>query len=132
MAGTVGAGQQAAPFWRARAGELAEWAWRLLVNRTDAWGGYWPPHLHKRLGKLRTAPRVAERGKVFLTPETLAKHFLGECSDHIIGLHSTSPANTCRWGAFDVDRHDDSVDPAVTTRTAADLYVIVSELNSSM
>jgi hypothetical protein len=28
--------------WARLAPQLAAWAWRRLVNHTDAWGAYWP------------------------------------------------------------------------------------------
>src|SRR5262249_30735888 len=33
------------------------------------------------------------------------RHFRGERPEHVIGLHSTSPSNTSRWGALDIDKH---------------------------
>src|SRR5262249_4939354 len=42
-------------------------------------------------------------------------------------LHSTSPANICRWGAFDVDRHDDDIDPDRTLAVALTLYCLALE-----
>src|SRR5262249_4516852 len=39
----------------------------------------------------------------------------------LIGLHSTAPGNTCRWGALDIDRHGDG-GPAPETTLAAALH----------
>src|SRR5262249_36969133 len=36
----------------------------------------------------------------------------------VVGLHSTSPENRCKWGAFDIDRHGDATDPAATLAVA--------------
>src|SRR5262249_55418433 len=57
-----------------------------------------------------------------LTRALLERHFRGERAEHVVGLHSTSPVNTCRWGAYDVDRHDETTDPALTWSMAAALW----------
>src|SRR5438067_45976 len=84
--------------WPAHAAELARWTWEHLVNRTDVWGAYLP--LHRRSGdnKVYTAPAKSQRGKVVLTEAILARHYAGADQGHLTGLHSTSAANTSRWG----------------------------------
>lgn len=108
--------------WAARAGDLAAWAWRVLVNRTDAWGGYWrldqPDGTHGK-AKQWTKPRESQRGLRFLEGDDLARHFRGQCLADLVGLHTTSPANRCRWGVIDIDHHGpDSPDPALNERAA--------------
>jgi hypothetical protein len=115
--------------WVARADELAAWAWR-LVNRTDVWGGYRPPHERGRsytraggtaatLGHVTTRPLPADRGRVRLTPAVLARHFRATAPEHVVGLHTTSPENTSLWGAVEVDRHGDGGNTPEANRAAA-------------
>jgi hypothetical protein len=96
---------QASDAWRTGADELAEWAWRLLVNRVDVWGGYIPLYCRAELGKVTTRPRKKDRGKAYLTPVILRRHFAATVPELVVGLHSTSPDNTSRWGAVDIDAH---------------------------
>jgi hypothetical protein len=104
--------------WSARDEELAAWAWDRLVNRTDAWGAYWP--LHRRdAGNSWTAPARRLRGRVLLTPDVLVRHFQSKAPEHVIGLHTTSPDNTSRWGAVEVDWHGPtSTNPAANLAAA--------------
>lgn len=83
--------------WRDRAEDLAAWADQYLVNRRDAWGQYRP------LADRATGAAAIRRGQ--LTHEDLARHFCGESEADIIGLLTTAPGNTCRWGAIDIDAH---------------------------
>ena len=90
--------------WRRNAEALAEWAWLRLVNRTDAWGQYVP--LERRTDPTMTtftAPPTKRRGLDFLTGDVLVRHFRG---DICIGLQSTGPENTSRWGSKDIDVHE--------------------------
>src|SRR5262249_43546903 len=95
--------------WAARAEELARWAWRRLVNRTDAWGGYRPPEewgreYHRRDGTTGKLGQTTTR-KGRLTPALLARHFRATDRADVLGLHATSAANTSFWGALDLDAH---------------------------
>jgi hypothetical protein len=57
--------------------------------------------------------------KGVLTPDLLVCHFRGQRTEHVIGLHTTAPDNTSRWGAVDVDAHGDSGnDPAANLAAA--------------
>src|SRR4051794_33210432 len=84
--------------WSAGADELAVWAWRLIVNRVDAWGRYSDAGTY-------TAPRVSQRGAVLLAEADVARHFRPRCRGDILGLHTTSPDNLSRWLAVDIDQH---------------------------
>jgi hypothetical protein len=107
--------------WAARAEELAEKTECLFVNRTDVWGGYYQTRddAGDFVTHQVTNPRKADRGRVLLAHAVLARHFQGACTRDIVGLHSTSPTNTCRWGAIDIDRHGDSGPSPETTLAAA-------------
>jgi hypothetical protein len=102
-----------------------------MVNRRGVWGGYYPlsergkeytarDGTRKKLGNSYTAPRFQnERGKVLLTTEVLVRHFRGQRPEHTIGLHSTSPDNTSKWGAADIDKHEGSTaSPEVNFKAA--------------
>jgi hypothetical protein len=97
--------------WRTHAEALADWTIKHLLNRLDVWGGYLPErYRHKvdpKTGKPKhektvTKPPRAKRGKVQLERATISRHNVG----HIIGLHTTSTANTCRWFAIEIDAHE--------------------------
>ncbi len=102
--------------WADRAEELGTWAWQRCVNRTDVWGGY-NPLAHrgkkyldrnggeKKLGSTTTRPRPSRRGKDFLTPGDLTRHFRATCPEHVVGLHTTSPHDASLWGAVEIDWH---------------------------
>src|SRR5262245_24468203 len=99
-----------------RAEDLAAWAWAWFVNRTDVWGGYRP--LEERgkqyrrrdgtvgkLGASTTRPAPSARGRVALTPEVLVRHFRAGGPEDVVGLHTTGPENTSKWGTVEVDWH---------------------------
>jgi P4 family phage/plasmid primase-like protien len=106
--------------WAKRATDLAVWADKYLVNRRDAFGHYVTVE-HRKDPDL-----TAYTDKNSLTLEVLQRHFEGKSTGDLIGLHSTSrdQDGTCRsrWAAVDVDRHDNSVDAAVTWKAAKSLY----------
>src|SRR5947209_3966222 len=85
--------------WALRAPELAAWA-RMLVNRSDVWGGYTPLAERgkilpsgQKLGSTITRPSKKDRGRRFLDEATIVRHLRGERPEHVIGLHTTSPEN---------------------------------------
>lgn len=93
--------------WTERSGELANWVCRLLVNRLDVIGRYTP------YGGSVAWPFPDDRvpGAVVDLRNILAeRHFKATVSSErkdIVGLYATSPDNTCRWAAIDLDCHDD-------------------------
>lgn len=80
-----------APEWARVANDLADAVVR-MANRGDCCGGY------------RRCPTTRKRTDHdwLPLPEALRAHFRGE---RVIGLHSTTTDNLCRWIAFDVDAH---------------------------
>lgn len=65
-----------------------------LLNRRDCCGGYVGP---------RPTTHKDEYSSWVPMPQALEQHFSG---GRIIGLHTTSTANTSRWMAFDIDAHN--------------------------
>jgi hypothetical protein len=100
--------------WREYAGHLSQWAYKLLVNRTDAWGAYLPPHK-------RTAGKKSYTRKGSLNPGILRRHFMGQDIGDVVGLHSTAPDDTCRWIALDIDAHGEPDETASARNWAAAL-----------
>ena len=82
--------------WAAAAGELADWCLRWLVNRTDIHGG----QFFKSNGEIQ---RFTSHRR--LTRDRLVRHFRATSTEDVIGLHVTSPAETCRWVGWDIDAH---------------------------
>jgi hypothetical protein len=48
-----------------------------------------------------------------------ARHFRATVPEHLVGAHSTSPANTSLWGALDIDQHGETSAPAEVNWAAA-------------
>ena len=126
--------------WAGRGDELARWALDRLAVQTSVWGGYRSlaergreytaaDGTRKRLGTPTTHPRLCDRGKVFLTPDVLARHFRGRLPEHVVGLHSTGPNNLCLAGALDLDHHGDtSTSAAANLRAALHWYDVLTAL----
>ena len=99
--------------WKERASELATWFDANMVNRTDVWGRYLAEKYRGESNqgtpknKAITAPFRQERGKVFLAPSSLEKHFKANHGGGVLGLHSSSSDGTSRWLGIDIDLHDD-------------------------
>jgi hypothetical protein len=109
--------------WRERARELANWAWGRCVVRTDVWGGY-TREVTPQGAKTQplTRPAVRDRGRVELSRATLRAHFEASDTHAVIGLHTTSPDNTSRWGAVEVDRHGEGGDTKANRTGILALY----------
>lgn len=116
--------------WAACAADLAAWAWERLVNRTDVWGGYVPledrgkervsaeGEVYK-LGATLTRPARAKRGKILLTRAVLERHFRARGPRDVMGLHTTSPEQTSKWGSVEIDHHGEQGTPRELTWKAA-------------
>jgi len=101
--------------WQMRAEELADWTMGRLVNRTDVYGRY------GKDGSACTAPPRGARGRKFLTRDHLADHYRGRPGG-LVGVHTTSPESTSKWGAIDIDRKGDDGPSAGATEAAAIRY----------
>jgi hypothetical protein len=103
--------------WADFAPDLAAWALENMVNRNDAWGQYLP-----LAARTITKKVITLTGE--LTKDILAKHFVGADVGDLIGLHTTSPDNMCRWIAVDIDHHgsDDLRKMAVNFQAAITLF----------
>lgn len=91
-------------WWRVNAADVGQFVDRHLVNRRDVWGAYLPAD-RRTNGASYTAPVKAHRGVWQLDAWRLTRHARGESVGHVLGLHSTSPDDTSRWLAFDLDAH---------------------------
>jgi hypothetical protein len=126
--------------WSAHGERLAAWTRQRLVNRTDVWGAYYPLAERGReytrrdgskgkLGNNYTAPLPRVRGRVFLTTNVLRRHFAATLPEHVIGLHTTSPANTSLWGATELDHHGPTSNlPAVNEAAVMAWYAELRQL----
>jgi hypothetical protein len=109
--------------WAKHAGPLADWAQPRLVNRRDARGGYrdpadWDKDYVKKDGTKGKLGRTTTH-KEQLRRAHLVRHFRAVGRQDVVGLHSTSPANTSRWGAIDIDWHGPtSTGPEINWRFA--------------
>jgi len=107
--------------WARYAPELAEWTMEHLVNRRDVWSQYIIKNGEVSVVMLP----IKERRKIgaeMITMRKLIRHYTGRAIPHLIGLHSISDHNTCKWFAVDVDLHDELVanaDEVVHANTAA-------------
>lgn len=119
--------------WALSAQALAIWTMSRLVNRKDVWGGYrpqseWGTHYRASngsvatLGKLTTRPSKNQRGTHFLDESLLTRHFRATDRTDLIGVHTTSPENTSKWGAIEIDRHGDSPTAEMTLDAAMGWY----------
>jgi hypothetical protein len=98
--------------WKSRAESLTAFVSQHLENRTDAYGNY-------RSVDDRTAG-TARTIKSTLTSHTIQRHFMADDRGDLIGLHTTSPENTCRWLVIDIDHHGESdLDPEYRNEAAA-------------
>ncbi|MEM7014875.1 MAG: hypothetical protein AAF585_25725, partial [Verrucomicrobiota bacterium] len=82
----------------------ADWAFERLVNRKDVWGQY--TGKTDKGYKALTLPQKSMRGKDMVTLDKLTRHFGSLKRNHLIGLHSQSENESCRWFAIDIDLHD--------------------------
>src|SRR5262249_31657171 len=72
--------------WASRRMELAAWTWQLLVNRVDAWVGYWrDKNADGSATRQTTRPPPPHRGNVYLTERILANHFAATDTRFIVG-----------------------------------------------
>ncbi len=85
--------------WAAAAEALAEWCWKRLVNRTDAFGQYLSLNY-------RTPERDAKTKRQKLEKDHLIRHFQGADVGDLIGLPVISAENTCKWISVDIDHHE--------------------------
>ena len=90
--------------WVRYAPQLAEWTMEHLVNRRDVWSQYIIKNGEVSVVMLP----IKERRKIgaeMITMRKLVRHYSGRAIPHLIGLHSISDHNTCKWFAVDIDLH---------------------------
>lgn len=127
--GLTATGQAAGPIaaaWEAFAPGLAAHFFA-LQNRSDVLGRYVP------LGRRKPHPKtgrtiVAYTAHAVLLVGILMRHFVGRCRGDLVGLHLSSPAETCRWVVIDLDAHGAGDDPEANWRMALAVYLAAKAL----
>jgi hypothetical protein len=109
--------------WHLRAEEEASWTLARLVNRRDAWGEY---RLLEEVGRPftradGTTGTLGEQRtrKGYLSLPRLVRHFRATGRTDIVGLHPADRDNQAKWGALDLDQHEDDPVRAEANRLAA-------------
>ncbi len=107
--------------WSNNAERLAKFAVANLINRDDAYGKYRSLDDRKHGKALTVKSRLSE--------SVLQAHFRAEDRGNLIGLHTTSPNNSCHWMAIDIDHHGDpdADSEKVNELAALDLYEMLHE-----
>jgi hypothetical protein len=86
--------------WSNNAGRLAKFVVANLINRDDAYGKY------RALDNRDRGPaKTVQSG---ISESVIQDHFRAEDRGQLIGLHTTSPDNMCRWMVIDIDHHNES------------------------
>jgi len=108
--------------WSQNADRLAKFALVHLKNRDDAYGRYLP--VERRNGKDKVSTIWDA-----INEEVLQQHFSASDHGHIVGLHSTSKNNTCRWLVIDIDQHGepDEVLEQRNEKAAHDFFQMLAE-----
>jgi len=107
--------------WSQNADRLARFALENLKNRDDAYGRYVALDARRGKDKARTIHEGA-------TEEVVSQHFRATDRGDIIGFHTTSKQNTCRWLVLDVDQHGDS-NPEAELRNQKAVFDFASMLS---
>ena len=115
----AGGGEAADPVaaaWATHAHRLARHFFQ-LQNRSDVHGAYLP--ISARRPNTRSGrPMLSYTSAAALTEAMLVRHFEGRDRGDLVGLHVSSPEETCRWVVVDVDAHDEAADPAANWKMA--------------
>ena len=83
--------------WSNNAGRLVKFVVANLINRDDVYGKYRSLDDRDRGTALTVENEISE--------SVVQEHFRAEDRGQLIGLHTTSPDNTCRWMVIDIDHH---------------------------
>jgi hypothetical protein len=83
--------------WSNNAGRLAKFVVAKLINRDDVYGKYRSLDDRDRGTALTVESEISE--------SVVQEHFRAEDRGQLIGLHTTSPNNMCRWMVIDIDHH---------------------------
>lgn len=115
--------------WASKAQALAQWTAAHMVNRADQWAQYLPLHERSYSRIVRTAPPKQMRGRVFLTTEILARHYVGADVGDLVGLHAKGLDNSARWITIDLGDRDPSAPatPAANLKAALAWYDTLRE-----
>jgi len=112
--------QDGSACWHNRAKKLADWAWDVMVNRTDVHGRYYFDPNDGGKVKVKTDKRS-------LTKAMLSRHFKATSINDVVGLHTTTHetipgvvggVSRSRWGCGDIDNHGPGDAPDCNVRAA--------------
>ncbi len=108
--------------WVRNSTRLTQFTLEHLRNRKDAYGRYLGLDYRQGRNKAQTIKQCA-------TEEVVNQHFCATDRGDIIGLHTTSPENTCRWLVIDIDHHGDpnAEREARNEKAAFEIARIISE-----
>lgn len=107
--------------WTSRAKDLAAYVWKHHVVRTDRWGCHGPPGDDGRVRKwIYPGKEQAKKPLYPLTEWLIRKHFEHPKNAwNCVGLLPISTDDMCKWGAIDIDMHDESKDDPTANLNAA-------------
>lgn len=97
--------------WHAHRDELAEWAAKHMVNRTDCCGAYTSPEVRGTIGANGKEVPTSYTCKQGLSIDRLRAHFSSwSKSENVIGVHTIGLDDTCKTVSVDVDNHSSEDD----------------------
>lgn len=107
--------------WSSNAERLAKFVVTKLINRTDAYGRY-----RSLDDRDRGTARTVGAG---ISGSVIQQHFHAEDQGHLVGLHTTSPDDTCRWMVIDIDHHGDpdANQEGINEAAAIEFYEMLAE-----
>lgn len=109
--------------------QLADWASRIIVNRSDVYGQYASFESRESGPKSFMRPEEGRRLDGALTQALLERHFVGSDVGHLLGIHAISRNNRSRWIAVDVDQHNEaSIGSPPNQRAAQEWYQRLRDL----
>lgn len=110
--------------WASMKRPLSEWGMRYMVNRVDCRGGYWKKDgvVKPTTRKDRSVYPDVKRDDGPLTSVVIERHFdppHGEELGSIVGYHSISREDTCKWACIELDAHGGEAHEREANTTAA-------------
>ncbi len=112
--------------WKNQAEELAQWVFAHCVNRTDCFGRYGYDlkgrHETDYAAFGLTVPVTSWTEHKQLTRGIVQAHFETTSVRNLIGIHTTSPDDTCKWICIDIDQHEPGVNELAERNAMAAMH----------